>query len=122
MVKEAQKKVEDTSEVARHKSMAISYAKDLVVADKLTLDELLDEAEVIYRFIVGDFEEIKVAEETGRETPVRNARELMKWAASHGKEFTPTWVRAQANIKDAVITDEMAVEAHWAIKEIMGWE
>ena len=136
MVKEAQKKVEDTSEVARHKSMAISYAKDLVVADKLPLDELLDEAEVIYRFIVGDLvvEDVKVAkeivakeivaEEVGQEIPQKepqNAMELMKWAASHGKEFTPSFVRRECNLGTQTITDEKVQEAYRVLKEKMGW-
>ena len=54
---------------------------------------------------------------------VKNAQDLMKWAAIKGKEFTPSWVRKQANIPpNAVITDKMAEKVYGEIKALMGWE
>lgn len=54
--------------------------------------------------------------------PITNAKELMAWALSHGKEFTPSWVRKEANITpNTIITDEIAVEAYKTIKASTGW-
>lgn len=52
---------------------------------------------------------------------VKTAKELMGWAISHGKEYTPTWVKKEALLGDGEITEEVAQTAYQHIKAKMGW-
>ena len=84
----------------------------------------ISEAEVIHREIK-TLEKIQDSEEAPTretETPVTNAPTLMSWALSHGKKFTPSFIRKQMNWGNDIITDEMAVEAYKTIKEISRWD
>ena len=83
----------------------------------------ISEAEVIHREIKTLIKTDKAEEiETPKEIPVTNAPTLMSWALSHGKKFTPSFIRKQMNWGDIAITNEMAVEAYKTIKEISRWD
>jgi len=61
------------------------------------------------------------ATDKGGGTPVTNAKELMAWAISHGKEFSPTWVCRQLKVtRTAEITN--IAEAYQTIKKDNKWE
>lgn len=90
----------------------------------------ISEAEVIHREVTTKAKPVKTEptkavgqptlEPTGADDKgggeVTNVQELMAYARSKGKY--PSWVRQQAGIGDAIITDEMAVEIFKEIK----WE
>lgn len=54
LVKEALAKVVGSNDIVRNKSMALSYAKDLVTAGKIKITELVEYAEVGYRYMIGE--------------------------------------------------------------------
>jgi len=127
---------------------ALNRAVDLAIADKITLHEIgeftkemyigiqsltqISEAEVIRREIkpgkvpteqTGQLsrEEARAHNNRGGETPVKDAKTLMEWALSHGKQYHNSWVRKEASLGDAVITEAMAIKAYQEICTVQGW-
>ena len=56
------------------------------------------------------------------ELPIKNAKELMTWAAKHGKEYTPSWLRKELNLGNQIITDEHAIKYYEILKQKKGWD
>ena len=61
LVKQAQERVETKTGDTRDRSMSVSYSKDLVVAGKLDLGQLLTQADKIYQYIIGNDDDASVA-------------------------------------------------------------
>ena len=57
LVEQAQKRIENKTGDIKDKSVCVSYSKDLVVAGKLDLGQLLTQADKIYHYIIGDNDE-----------------------------------------------------------------
>jgi len=92
----------------------------------------ISEAEVIHREIkpgkvstqqTGQLsgKEARTDKNGGGETLVKDAKTLMEWALSHGKQYHNSWVRKEANLGDAVITEAMAIKAYQEICTVQGW-
>lgn len=96
LVKEAQKKVEEKSVDTRDKSMAISYAKDLVVADKIPITELITQADKIYTYITGgDDEALQIHKEIAKEVGADEAGQ-----ETRGEPIDMDWLHESLQLID----------------------
>lgn len=63
-------------------------------------------------------EEAELPQEQAEPTTIQ---ELLEWVASHGKEFTRTWVVNKCGISEDQLTKD-PVACYHEIKELMNWE
>jgi len=137
-VREAQKQVMDTREESIEAQVAFKGLIELCVADRVKVNNPVIQTAIAWALtrLGGKNESAKVpTEETrqlsgkeagtdnnrGGKTPVKDAKTLMEWALSHGKEYHNSWVRKEANLGDAVITEAMAIKAYQDICAVQGW-
>ena len=128
-LREVQKEVGDTRSLSIEQQVIIKALTELWIADKLK-----DNDPLILALRVWCAERLGVTtkvfkpedkpEPTTEQEPeekVTNAKELMAWAVSHGREFTPSWVRKELGFGTALITDEKAQAGYEALKVAMSW-
>ena len=66
LVKEAQKQVEDRDALIKARSMILSYCKDLAVADKIKVDQIIPQADKFYNWLEGTETTEPTLKETGK--------------------------------------------------------
>jgi len=127
----AQEEVEDKQISTKNKSVCLSYAKDIGIAREWSVITILETADIFYAWLqTGQIRDESIVkpevdkpqiEKQPEEPKVTNPKELMAWAVSHGREFTPSWVRKELGWGMALITDEKAQEGYEALKVAMSW-
>ena len=94
LVKEAQKQVEDRDALIKARSMILSYCKDLAVADKIKVDQIIPQADKFYNWLEGTETTEPTLKETGKiykPTAVETTTYVTPWIdAVTGKVAIPT--------------------------------
>ena len=134
LVKEAAEKAQTQQADNRERSYALSYSKDLAVSDKISVEDILPKAQEFFEWLTNvklptgmkPPSPSKEEEDNGGESPnatwcPQDIKELMQWAMSHGKQYTPSLVCQKLDVKAPTLIRDIA-KAHQTLKEKMGWE
>lgn len=136
----AVKEVADTQNETRNKSIALSYSKDLAVANLIECSQtsLTQWADFFYQYMIGDkisgvktpieivnpeamepgqTNQQEILEAT-KESEPKTIQELMQWAQKKGKAITPSWVCKQLNIQAPTEIQDVH-KAYLALKELI---
>jgi len=120
------------------RAFALSYAKDLVVADRISVDKILDYATGFSNWLSGESKEVKpepkkakpkqedTQGEDTEEPTINTIQAFLNWVASHGKAkdgtpFDKRWVESNFGFTEQEMKDK-PYECYLAVKnEMMNW-